>query len=260
MNKENQINLGNALVENSSLEGITFVGVGPGDPKLLTLAAVEAIQQASLITYPKSHAETLGMAESIASRWIDKDKEKIPIYLPMTKDIMILQEAWRKAGYFLAKQVSLGKKVVFLCQGDVSLFSSTSYLFLCLKNYHPECAINLIPGVTGIAAASAVAKLPLCLQDEQLLILPTPDNPTSLESLITEAGSLGRVIVLLKLGNKWTWVRQVLKRMNLLSQAIFAQKVGWPDQIIQSANEISEENKPYFSLLIIRQRWPNVLP
>ncbi len=70
----------------------------------------------------------------------------------------------------------------------------------------------------------------------------------------------GMVLALIKLGQRWPWVRACLERRQLLEGSLFAQRVGWPDQVLAHANEIPAESRPYFSLLLIRQTWPGVLP
>ncbi|MCP4973110.1 MAG: precorrin-2 C(20)-methyltransferase, partial [Prochlorococcus sp.] len=120
--------------------------------------------------------------------------------------------------------------------------------------------LRLIPGITAMAAAAAAGAWPLALQQDQLLVLPTPDQPQNLEKLLDDAAGLGRVLALLKLGHRWTWVRPLLEQRGLLQDSLFAKQVGWPDQQLMAANEVSAETSPYFSLLLVRQGWPEVMP
>jgi precorrin-2/cobalt-factor-2 C20-methyltransferase len=101
---------------------------------------------------------------------------------------------------------------------------------------------------------------PLALQSEGLLIRPTPETPAALEALLEQAAASGTVLALLKLGHRWSWVRPLLAERSLLEVALFAQRVGWPDQLIAPAAAVPPEEQPYFSLLLIRQGWPEVLP
>ena len=239
---------------------LTITGVGPGDPSLLTLAAVKAIQDSTVVSYPVSIRDGESVAEQIASKWISKDKEKLPLYFPMVEDQKTLKKAWRVAGNQLIKMVEKGERVVFLSQGDISLFSTGSYLSKELEKHHPECVVKLIPGVTAFSAAAAKSKLPLAFQEEQLLVVPVPDLPDDLKVILAEAALMKRVVVLLKLGKKWTWVKPLLKELDLLENSIFAERVGFVDQKIFKASNISSESRPYFSLLLIRQSWPSIMP
>jgi len=239
---------------------LTITGVGPGDPSLLTLAAVDAIQESTVVSYPVTTMGGESLAEKIASKWITKDKKRLPIYFPMVDDENTLKSAWRIAGTELMKMVKEGERVVFLSQGDISLFSTGSYLLKDLEKFHPECLVKLIPGVTSFSAAAAKSKLPLAFQEEQLLIVPVPDSYNELKVTLSEAASRKRVVVLLKLGKKWTWVKPLLEELDLIESSIFIEKVGLLDQKILKASNLSFESRSYFSLLLVRQSWPLIMP
>ncbi len=239
---------------------LTITGVGPGDPSLLTLAAVEAIKESTVVSFPVSIRGGESLAEKIASKWISKDKKKLPLHFPMVEDENILKNAWRVAGIELMKMVEKGERVVFLSQGDTSLFSTGSYLSKELEKNHPDCVVKLIPGVTSFAAAAAMSKFPLAFQEEELLVVPVPESSKDLKVILAEALLMKRVVVLLKLGKKWTWVRSLLKELDLLESSIFAERVGFSDQQIFKASNVASENRPYFSLLLIRQSWPSKMP
>ncbi len=239
---------------------LTITAVGPGDPSLLTLAAVEAIQESTVVSYPVSTMGGESLAEKIASKWITKDKKKLPLHFPMVNDQNTLKSAWRFAGNELMKMVENGERVVFLAQGDISLFSTGSYLSKELEKYHPECVVKLIPGVTSFSAAAANSKFPLAFQDEQLLVLPVPDSYEELKVVLSDAASKKRVVVLLKLGKKWEWVQPLLKELNLIKKSIFAERIGFLDQQILRASDLPAGTRPYFSLLLIRQSWPLRMP
>ena len=239
---------------------LTITGVGPGDPSLLTLAAVDAIQESTVVSYPVSTRGGDSLAEKIASKWITKDKKKLPLHFPMVDDQNTLKTAWRVAGRELMKMVDKGERVVFLAQGDISLFSTGSYLSKELEKYHPECVVKLIPGVTSFSAAAAKSKLPLAFQEEELLVLPVPDSYDELKSILSDAALQKRVVVLLKLGKKWEWVKLLLEELDLIKISIFAERIGFSDQQILRASDLPSGTRPYFSLLLIRQSWPLTMP
>jgi len=178
----------------------------------------------------------------------------------MTAEAVPRRAAWREAADRLAVAVAAGRSVVLLCEGDVSLFATSSYVLLALRRLHPHCPVRLIPGISAVAAAAAAGAWPLALQQEGLLIRPTPEEPAALEALLEWASASGTVLALLKLGGRWPWVRPLLAERGLLADALFAQRVGWPDQRLCPAAEVPAAEVPYFSLLLIRQGWPAVLP
>ena len=239
---------------------LTIAGVGPGDPSLLTLAAVDAIQESTVVSYPVSTRGGDSLAEKIASKWITKDKKKLPLHFPMVDDQNTLKSAWRVAGRELMKMVDKGERVVFLAQGDISLFSTGSYLSKEIEKYHPECVVKLIPGVTSFSAAAAKSKLPLAFQEEELLVLPVPDSYDELKPILSDAASKKRVVVLLKLGKKWEWVKPLLEELDLMKISIIAEIIGFSDQKILRSSDLPSGTRPYFSLLLIRQSWPLTMP
>lgn len=241
------------------------MGVGPGDPELLTIAAVRAIEAADVVAYPVAREMAEGMAAAIAAPWIAAQQRRLPLLFPMVAEAEPRIAAWHAAADALASEVAAGRRVVLLCEGDVSLFASSSYVLLALRQRHPHCPLRLIPGIPSACAAAAAASSqglawPLALQQEGLLIRPTPDQPAALVALLDRAGAEATVLALLKLGRRWHWVRPLLEARGLLAEALFAQRVGWPDQLLAPASAVPAEEQPYFSLLLVRQGWPAVLP
>ena len=242
------------------MKNLTIAGVGPGDPSLLTIAAVDAIRDSTVVSYPVSFRGGESLAEKIASKWITKDKKKVPLHFPMVDDQNTLKSAWRVAGNKLMRMVEKGERVVFLAQGDISLFSTGSYLVKELEKYHPKCVVRLIPGVTSFSAAASKSKLPLAFQEEQLLVVPVPDSYKELKLILSNAVLMKRVVVLLKLGKKWEWVKPLLEELGLIESSIFAERIGFSDQQILKASDLSSGTRAYFSLLLIRQSWPLKMP
>jgi len=241
------------------------VSVGPGDPELLTVAAVRAIEAADLVAYPVARDGGEGMAAAIAAPWIGAGQRRLPLLFPMVAEAGPRIAAWHAAADALAAAVAAGDGVVLLCEGDGSLFASSSYALLALRRRHPACPLRLIPGVPAVCAAAAAASStgwiwPLALQDDGLLVRPTPASPAALVALLEAAAASGTVLGLLKLGHRWAWVRPLLAERGLLEGALFAQRVGWPDQLVAPAAAVPPAEQPYFSLLLIRQGWPAVLP
>ncbi|WP_231857199.1 precorrin-2 C(20)-methyltransferase [Synechococcus sp. MIT S9509] len=254
-----------SIASEFSSDQLVLVGVGPGDPELLTVAAVRVLKAADVVAYPIAHEGAEGMALAIASRWIRSDQRLLPLSFPMVTESQPRIAAWRQAADVLAAEVRSGNRVVLLCEGDVSLFATGSYVQLALRRHHPDVPFALIPGIPSVCAAAAAAvegslDLPLAFQQEGLLIRPCPETNVELIALLQSARKTSTVLGLIKLGQRWSWVRPALEQEKLLDRALFAQRVGWPDQWVAPAQAVPDDVKPYFSLLLIRQQWPEVLP
>jgi precorrin-2/cobalt-factor-2 C20-methyltransferase len=234
--------------------------VGPGDPELLTVAAVRAIRRADVVAYPVAAAGAEGMAARIAAPWIRPSQRHLPLPFAMTDAAAARRQAWWAAADRLAAEVAGGAAVVLLCEGDVSLYATGSYVLLALRRRHPGCVVRLIPGITAVSAAAAAAAWPLALQQEALVIRPTPESAAELEGLLDQGAGTGAVLALLKLGRRWRWVRPLLEARGALEGALVACRLGWPDQQLLPASALPPSALPYFSLLLVRQGWPAVLP
>ena len=226
----------------------------------MTLAAVEAVRSAQIVAYPVARIGTTSMAATIAERWIRDDHQRLPLVFPMVADAKARQQAWHAAAETLLLEVRRGAAVALLCEGDASLFATTSYVLLAIQGLDPSCPLTVIPGVSSVSAAAAAGQWPLALQQDQLLLRPCPDSREALDAELQQAARSGRVLALFKLGHRWAWVRGCLEQHGLLSQALFAERVGWPDQLVCTADQVEASERPYFSMLLIRQGWPDTLP
>ena len=237
-----------------------MVGVGPGDPELITVAAQRAIAAATVVAYPVAALERPGMAAQIARPWLAPTQRQLPLLFPMVQEAEPRQQAWQQAASAVAAEIRAGERVVFLCEGDCSLFASSSYLLLALKAQAPELPVRVIPGITAASAAAAAASWPLALQDEQLQVVPLPDEPNRARQLLLTAREHGQPMVLLKVGRRWRWLRPLLEELQLLESALYGERVGWPEQLVLPAASVAAEERPYFSLVLLRPAWPAVLP
>ncbi len=236
------------------------MGVGPGDPELITVAGQRAIAAATVVAYPVAVIERLGMAAQIAEPWLQPVQKRLPLLFPMVQEAEPRQQAWQQAAIAVAAEVTAGERVVFLCEGDCSLFASSSYLLLALKAEAPELAVRVIPGITAASATAAAACWPLALQGEQLQVVPLPDEPDQARLLLLDAREQKQPMVLLKVGRRWRWLRPLLEQLDLLECALYGERVGWPDQLILPAAAVAADERPYFSLVLLRPAWPAVLP
>ena len=139
----------------SDSPSLTIVGVGPGDPSLLTIAAVDAIKKAKVIVFPVSDDNKKSFAAEIVKKYT-KLKKNIPVIFPMARKDFDPDEIWSNAVEKIVGFINNGESVVLLCLGDTSLFASSSNILRIIKNYYPEIITKTIPGISPVPAAAAL--------------------------------------------------------------------------------------------------------
>ena len=228
---------------------LTVVGVGPGDPDYLTIAAIKAIRKSKVIFYPVSGFDKESFSLRIVKKYL-RLKKKIPIVFPMGRKDHNPQEIWKKAAEIIVENFTSHKKVVLLCLGDTSIFASSSYIVNEIKENYPQVKINLIPGISSVSLAAALGEFQLINQGETLEILECPDNFDDLINSIKNKKNC--VLAIMKVGKRWQNLKKVLKDNNILDKSLLAVNLGMNNQFIDKASKNSSDEIPYFSLLLIR--------
>lgn len=235
----------------SDVASLTVVGVGPGDPSLLTIAAVDAIKKAKVIVFPVSDDNKTSFAAQIVKKYI-KFKKNIPIIFPMSRKDFDPDEIWSNAVKKIVEFINNGESVVLLCLGDTSLFASSSNILRIIKNNYPKIITKTIPGISSISATAALSDFDLVKKGETLIIKECPSSNLELISLITESREKKMVLALMKVGKRWKLVKETLVKKDIMNESLIALNVGLPNQIIEYASGYKEEVMPYFSLILIR--------
>ncbi|MGF3522473.1 MAG: precorrin-2 C(20)-methyltransferase, partial [Candidatus Bathyarchaeia archaeon] len=169
------------------------VGVGPGDPDLMTLKAVKALKTADVICVPKSHTSKPSMALGLIKQTVKERQfppEILELIFPMTKSELQLKKLWAENSKIVAAKVKTGKTVVFVTLGDPMLYSTFMYLYRSIKKDYPNVPLEIIPGVTSVTAAAASAQLPLAEKDEVVSIVPSDLNVELIEETARHADTL----------------------------------------------------------------------
>ena len=230
---------------------LTIVGVGPGDPSLLTISAVDALKKAKVIVFPISNDYKKSFSAEIVKKYI-KFKKKIPIIFPMGREGFDPYEIWSNAVDKIVKLVKNNKSVVLLCLGDTSLFASSSYILRIIKKDYPEIITKTIPGISSVSAAAAFSNFDLVKKGETLIVKECPSTNEELISLISQINQNSINLALLKVGKRWNFVKEILKKEKILNKSLIALNVGMPHQIIEYASKYNKDDMPYFSLILIR--------
>jgi len=233
------------------------IGVGPGDPDLLTVKAVKAIQNADIIMCPASKEDRPSIALSVVSSLIDKSKnqEIVKLIFPMTKDKDVLEQTWKKNAKIMAEKVLLGKNVVYLTVGDPYLYSTWIYMYKDLKENYPEMDISVIPGIVSIFTFASKVGISIAEGAEKVAIIPSCYDLSS----VKEIAKHSETMVFLKDGRYFDQVINVLKESGFPDDSIFAigQDLGTENEIIRklTLGEVNDDTltTKYFSILVVKR-------
>ena len=155
---------------------IIGIGVGPGDPELITVKAVKTLKTVDVICVPKAHANTPSMALALVKPILDereRSPEILELVFPMIKDEHGLKRAWAKNVEILAERAKNGETVAFITVGDPMFYSTFVYLCQSIKEECPEVKLEIIPGVTSLTACAASSKIPLVKRNQAVAIIPS---------------------------------------------------------------------------------------
>ena len=225
------------------------ISVGPGDPELITLKGLRILKQSPVVAFPAGVQGKLGMAQLIVDEWLGSHQVQLALSFPYVQDMVILSQAWQVAAEQVWQYLHLGQDVAFVCEGDVSFYSTFTYLAEMLQQLHPECVVQTVPGVCSPMAAASALGIPLTVREQRLVVLPALYNVGELETILDWAD----VVVLMKVSSVYPEVWQVLHRRQLLEKAFVVERATLPEQVIyQDLRDRPALKLPYFSLLIVK--------
>ncbi len=233
------------------------IGVGPGDPELLTLKAIRIIKQCQTLIVPKGRENGNSTALNIVEQSISTaDKEIIEIYFPMQKIRMgqppapEVAAAWREAATIIIEHLKKGHDVAFPTLGDPSIYSTGFYTCQTLLEQDSQAKTIIIPGVSSISACASAAGVPLCQGDDMLAVVPAVFDNDKLREIFNSF----QTIVLMKVHRVMPRITALLREMNLLSKAVLVERTAQNEErIIHDFSETSHELH-YFSTMIVRTR------
>jgi precorrin-2/cobalt-factor-2 C20-methyltransferase len=224
------------------------VGVGPGDPDLLTLKAVRAIREADVILAPTRRPGGRSMALEIVREHVDELRQRV-VVLPFPDGPH--PQPWDDVARQIVAELGASRRGVFLTEGDPLLFGSFGDVVAALRTVQPDLAVEIIPGVSSVTAAAAAAGVPLTDSGERLAIVPATRNLAHVESALRAF----ECVVILKIGRVLGDLLRLLDRTGRLDDAVYVRRCGWPEQQVVHDVRSLIESPPtdYFALLIVRR-------
>ncbi len=234
-----------------------IVGIGPGDPELLTLKAYRLFEQCRVVVAPKARREDGSTALNILSRAVDLAEKKIyEVVFPMKKIPLgqtvprEVSAAWEATAEKILALLDDGEDIVFPTLGDPGIYSTGYYLYETLLTLRPDIRVICIPGISAMSSCSASTGIPLCLGDDRLAVVPATFGAAKLRQVFEDFDA----VVLMKVHKVFAEVLAVLEEAGLLDKAIYVEKSGTAEQRIVRDLSIPPSDPHYFSTIIVRKK------
>ena len=227
------------------------VGLGPGDPDLLTVKAVKAIQSAPVVAYFCKRGRR-GNARTIVDPWIGKDSIELPLVYPVTVEIPFRDQSYvtqlsafyAEASEAIAAHLSAGRDVALLCEGDPLFYGSYMHIHIRLKDRFP---VSICPGVTGMSGCWTAAGQPITWGDDVLTVIPGTLPAPALARRLADTDAA----VVMKLGSNFAKVRDAIAQAGLTDRAIYVERGTMANEKVLRLSEKTDDEAPYFSMIIV---------
>ncbi len=223
------------------------LGIGPGDPELITLKALKRLQGVPVIAYP-APPEGDSLARAIVAPHLPGGQAEIAVRMPMVADRFPAQEVYDRAAREIGGELEAGRDVAVLCEGDPFFYGSFMYLFGRMAERYP---VEVIPGVSSLTACAAVLGAPLVARNDVLTVVPATLRPEDLKRRLADGGEAAAIV---KVGRHLAKVRGVLADLGLADQARYVEHATMTSQKILPLAAVADGAAPYFSMILIHRR------
>ncbi len=222
------------------------LGVGPGDPDLITLKALRVLRDAVVVAYPAPE-DGASFARGVVARWLSPAQIELAIRIPMEAARFPAQAVYDQAALDIAVHLDAGRDVALLCQGDPFFYGSFMYLFGRLSE---RFRCEIVPGVSSLGACAAAAGFPLAARSDVLSIVPA----TLADDDLTQRLGACDAAAIIKLGRNFARVRSLLERLGLATEARYVARATLASARVQRLSEVDPATVPYFSMVLLHRR------
>jgi precorrin-2/cobalt-factor-2 C20-methyltransferase len=236
---------------NRSQGSLYGIGVGPGDPELLTIKAQRTLQRVPVICFTQLDDGKESYALSVVRGVLEAAKpEFLAITIPSDDDTPISPETWTDSAKEIAVHLRGGKDVAFITEGDPMLYSEFFHVLESVKSEVSDLDVEVVPGVSSVMAAAASSGMPLVTHGQRLTILPTVFGIDDLHEAITNSDTT----VLMEADRDLIQALANLEKLGLTGKATYVRRASTArESVVEDISKLSAEDLDYFSLLIIRR-------
>lgn len=233
----------------SGLGTLHGVGVGPGDPELLTLRAARLLGEAAVVFAAASSKNDYSVSFSIVGPHIGEHTTVERLDFPMTRDKNRLEAAWNLGARRVLGVLETGRDAVFITLGDPMTYSTFLYLARTLRALRPDVRLSVTPGISSVQAAAAAAGMGLAESAGNFAVLSGVDDPERLRRSLEAADTA----VILKAYRTYPALRALLIDMGLADKAVLVSRLGLPGQAVVRGLGDESVIPPYFSLILVQK-------
>jgi precorrin-2/cobalt-factor-2 C20-methyltransferase len=226
------------------------VGVGPGDPELITLKAVKVLNQVEVIFAAASSKNEYSLALENAKSHMQNGADVLRLDFPMTRDPGSLGMAWDKNARKVLEFLKQGNDVAFITIGDPLTYSTFGYIMQTIGEMAPEVPIKVVPGITSYQAATAAAREIIAEREQTFCVISGSEGGERLKDVISQADC----VVMLKVYHHLDQILDTLKDLGMENQVTLVSRCGMKDQLIcKNPEELRGKKVPYLSLMIVKK-------
>ncbi|MDA0770945.1 MAG: precorrin-2 C(20)-methyltransferase [Chloroflexi bacterium] len=222
------------------------VGVGPGDPELLTLKAVRIMRAVDVVFAPHAETSDDSLALTVVREFLDLERQQI-VYAPFAMGIDT-DEVWGQVADDILGHIRTGRSVAFLTLGDPMLYGSFMYVMEKVLNAEPNVPVEVVPGVSSISASAATARVAIVSHRERLAVLPSMYGVDDLRQVLAQFDT----VVLMKVNQKAVKAVEEIERDGGLERCVFVRRATTErEMVVRSVSELKPDDMDYFSMLIL---------
>lgn len=206
------------------------VGVGPGNPELLTLKAARVLQECNAIYVPTSRLSRQNHVADIAAAYATAECEVVPVTFSLADHATGRRQHWHGSAQEIADRLQGGQNVALVTLGDALLYSTCIYLLRALYEVFPQAKVETVPGISAVSAAAALTRCALGEGEEPFTIIPAANNLQKLKELVTN----GSGVAIMKIGHRLPQLIELLDQCKALERSVFVARAGLPEERIET--------------------------
>ncbi len=222
------------------------LGVGPGDPELITLKAYRLLRSVPVLAWPAPETGE-SLARRIVAPHLVEGQTEIAIRMPLDANRFPVEAVYDRAAEEIAGHLTAGRDVAVICEGDPFFYGSFMYLFGRLSD---RFRTQVVPGVSSLVACPAAAGAPLASRDDVLMVCPATLDEDELRARLETA----EVAAIIKIGRHFAKVCRVIEALGLADRAHYVEHATMADQRVLAFADLDQAKAPYFSMILIHRR------